>query len=195
MNPAVIQHAAQAPVAESQAISAIVTPIDVLGEEAQVAGARSLPLAESGERGETPAIPPPVRRGSPFADGGVRLAAADAVQQTPIQSIPYVPPPLPAYQPSHPAAVGGAIASVMLGAMSLLIGWFTAWALVTCIVGVAMGVWGVYSRKRATAMIGICLCCAALLLTGVAAAVRLYKQLNNGAGPFESVEQPLETLE
>ena len=56
-----------------------------------------------------------------------------------------------------------------------------------------MGVWGVYSKKRATAMIGIGLCCAALLVTGISAALRWYEAYSGGP-VFNAVDQPLEQL-
>jgi hypothetical protein len=145
-----------------------------------------------------PSPTPVKRRGSPFAEGEVLLAPADAHHANHgnmrANFASYVPEAPEAWQPRHPAAIGGAIASIVLGLIGLAIGWYSSWILILCVVGVGMGAWGVYSGKRTLAMIGIALCCLALLIGGFFAVARWYAQVY-GSNPFDSIERPVEFLE
>ena len=163
--------------------------------ETQIAGIDILGASPATTTAASPDATSSRRQGSPFAEGQVLLAPADAnLAVTRANVASYVPPAAQAWQPSHPAAVGGAVASIVLGMIGLAAGWYTAWILILCVVGVGMGVWGIYSTQRALAMIGIGLCCLALLIGGFCAVVRWYT-LVNGSNPFDEIEQPVDLLE
>ena len=120
-----------------------------------------------------------IRRGSPFAEPGTQ--PPPSVLPTPAPA--HVAAALPVY-PRNAASVGGALASVFLGLLSLLGCFFAApAALVTGLIGVGMGVWGLYSTRRGLAMLGVLLCCLAISVGGFFSAVELYTQMY-GEDPF-----------
>lgn len=100
-------------------------------------------------------------------------------------SAPYfAAPPKPAY-PTNVGAAGGAIASVVLGVMALVATrLITPGALLISILGVGMGVWGLYSDRRGLAILGLALCCIAMAISGFLIVVQLYT-LVYGYDPFE----------
>jgi hypothetical protein len=96
----------------------------------------------------------------------------------------YAPATLPTY-PANAGATGGAIAAVVLGVMALAtISFITPGALLISIIGVGMGVWGLYSDRRPVAVFGLLLCCIAMAISGFFSAVQLF-ELINGYDPFE----------
>ncbi|MCO6455123.1 MAG: hypothetical protein J5I93_07470, partial [Pirellulaceae bacterium] len=95
----------------------------------------------------------------------------------------YVTAPRAPSYPAHTAAVGGAIGSVVLGGMSLVGCLITNAALVTALLGLAMGVWGLYSTRRGLAVLGLLLCFLALSISSFNGAVDLYEYMN-GRSPF-----------
>lgn len=155
-----------------------------------LAGQADLPALEA-------IVQPDGRRGSPFADNSI--LTAPSVSERPVQrwgaTPSYVPPAPAAYQPRHAAAVAGVFASLMLGALSLVVGWFTGWAVVTAALGVAMGVWGLFSNRRWLAVAAIALCCLALATMGVRQAILIYVNSQSGSAPPDEDELPLEAFE
>lgn len=53
------------------------------------------------------------------------------------------------------AAIGGAMASVLLGVLSMAGAWLTPWSMVNAIMGIAFGVWGFASPRKGLALAGI----------------------------------------
>ncbi len=88
-------------------------------------------------------------------------------------------------------AIAGSIGSVLLGLMSFAAAFVTVGAAVTAVIGVGMGIWGLYSSRRGFAILGLMLCCIALLLSGFQGAVDIYTQIN-GTSPFETPPDVIE---
>lgn len=132
-----------------------------------------------GDAHHHPAMTPPPPSGS---------RAAVSTPATPY----YAPPAMPIY-PSNAGATGGAIASVVLGVMALAtIKFITPGALLISILGVGMGVWGLYSDRRTAAVLGLLLCCLAMSISGFLSAVQLF-ELINGYNPFEGDLPPVDS--
>ncbi|MFV2067515.1 MAG: hypothetical protein ACC645_11085 [Pirellulales bacterium] len=120
-----------------------------------------------------------IHRGSPFATSSIR-------------SNDDSPPPSDADRPflvrtprGAAPAVGAAL-SLVLGLVSLLIGFgFPAGGVVTAVVGVSMGCWGLTSDRRGLATFGLVLCCLALSVSGFYAVVDAYSYFY-GVDPFET---------
>jgi len=157
------------------------SPVDANREEAAVAAE----LTTGGTGAEAAAVEPveptssaplppgqssqPIRRGSPFADR----------QQTPVR-------PLAPTYPQDAASTGGAFAAVLLGIMGLIGVFFTpVGGLITAALGIALGIWGLYSRQQGVAILGTVLCFVALTLGGVRVAFQLYYYYNAQSAPFE----------
>jgi len=115
-----------------------------------------------------------VHHGSPFAPSAVPAPAPKSMAAA------------PSY-PQNAAASGGAIASFCLGIMSLaiaLIFWrVPAVALVISLLGLCMGIWGMYSNRRGFAGVGLFLCIAAFGLSSYLGVVQLYVAIH-GVSPF-----------
>jgi hypothetical protein len=144
------------------------------GETAEV----SVATADS----NSAATQPVVRRGSPFAVASVRPAAAVTGQP----AIPHSYYGPATNYPRHAAAIGGAIAALLLGVLSLVGAFYIPLgALITSVVGLVMGAWGLYSERRGVAIAGLLLCCVALTLASYNGAVELYTHIN-GHSPWEA---------
>lgn len=119
--------------------------------------------------------PARVRRvGSPFA-------ASNGAGAKPLF---YEPPPPPPMYPRNVAAVGGAIGALVLGILSLIGCFFTNAALITGILGLVMGVWGLYSTRRGVAVAGLLVCFLAMSISSFNGAVELYVRMY-GEHPFK----------
>lgn len=73
------------------------------------------------------------------------------------------PPPIPS-QFENLAASGGAVTAAVLGMMTLVGAWFSAIAAINGVLGVGMGLWGLASRHKRTAQVGIFLCILGIVL-------------------------------
>ena len=72
-------------------------------------------------------------------------------------------PPLPAgFQ--NLAARGGAIAALLLGLLAVAGAPLTPWSAVNAVLGISLGLWGLYSPLRKTAIAGLALAGLALVL-------------------------------
>ena len=155
---------------------------------------------------------PPVRR-SPVAivDAEIVQTPADVATAIPVSGEPVAISPPVASQPTSPfaegavvvdrrhtvaiprrqtAAVGGAIASVLLGVVSLLSAkLLPLGSLITCVIGLPFGVWGIYSERRGLAIVGLALCCLALGLASFFGAVELYVW-THGHSPWDIQPMP-----
>ncbi len=100
-----------------------------------------------------------VRRGSPFAGTGEGIALRRALRTQ---------------YPGGSAARGAAMASVVVGGIALAASFFTVGGILISVVGLCMGVWGLYSDRRAVAIAGTVLSCFALAIACFHGAVYLY---------------------
>ena len=60
---------------------------------------------------------------------------------------------------------------------------FPLGALIVSVVGLIMGVWGIYSRRRGAAIMGLLICCVSFAFAGFNGAVELYTYVH-GVSPF-----------
>ena len=76
------------------------------------------------------------------------------------------PPPIPE-DLDNVSAVGGAVAALVLGAWSIVGSFVTPWSMVNSCLGLLLGLWGMSSRHRRWAIVGMALCLIGLLMAGV----------------------------
>lgn len=152
-------------------------PSDIAAEIADEVAAdpRSVP-PEAGPPGDG------LRRvGSPF-----RPQATAHPLAAPATSATSFDPVRPNYHRNN-AASGGAFGALILGIMSLIAGVFTVGGVVTGFIGLIMGIWGLYSKRRGTAVLGIMLCCLAIALSAFQGIVFVY-EYNHGYKPWNAPE-------
>jgi hypothetical protein len=128
---------------------------------------------------------PPVmarRVGSPFAVSDSDTAAGAGTDSGRPRS--YFPVTEAKY-PRITASAGGAVAALVLGAMSLIFSFFTWLAIFTALIGLVMGIWGLYSTRRGSAIIGVLLCCVALAFGGFNGIVSIYT-IRHGYAPWDA---------
>lgn len=119
----------------------------------------------------------PPRRGSPFAFD-TTLAAQGRAPQDPFvgegpyqreskgpPSDPLSRPTLVVKYPQHQAAIGGVVASLVLGIASLVILPCTIFSSVLAVLGVACGIWGLYCERKGLAIIALLICCLSLAIS------------------------------
>ena len=140
------------------------------------------------------AVAPNIRRGSPFVTSAT-LAPAPRTTNPPLHAPVVAPAPTnhsttSSYRYSdHMVSIVAAVSSVVLGLASLMLSsYFPIGALAIAVVGLAMGVWGLYSTRRGIAVLGVILCCVALSLSGFRSVVLLYKSVY-GYSPWESEDE------
>lgn len=120
----------------------------------------------------------PVRRGSPFAAGALLLPPQQAPQfGTPAKRVP------PTLQQAY-ASNGGAIAALVLGTFGIILAPIRFEGAIVGMVGLVMGIWGLYSKRRGWALFGLILCCLAIGIGTYTGAFWLFKALNNASPPF-----------
>jgi len=159
--------------------------------DAEFADGSVAPQELSGEDDEPPAAPVVARRvGSPFAEP-VAASGAGPADRPPPAKTHYVVT-LPKY-PRHMASVGGSIAALVLGILSLIASFYTAGAVITAIIGLFMGIWGLYSARRGPAILGILLCCTAIAIGGFNGVVWVY-EYHHGYKPWDA-PSPYEPLD
>lgn len=124
-----------------------------------------------------------IYHGSPFAP-----LAGQRPPETPSKA----PAAAPIY-PQNAAASGGAIASFCLGLMSLSVAaifWSApVVALILAILGICMGIWGMFSNRRGFAGVGLALCIAAFGWSGFMGVVQVYTMIH-GVSPFQQAVEP-----
>ena len=91
------------------------------------------------------------------SDGGPMIAPPSHALLTPPAEPHRELPPRPAVYTQRGIVDIAAIASIVLGAISLLLGVFFSWAVVLGMFGLAAGIWGFRSRWRQIAIIGLLL--------------------------------------
>ena len=101
-----------------------------------------------------------------------------------------------AQYPSNIAASGAAIAAMILGILSqagiLLLLWgvllHPIGTLLTALLGIILGIWGIYSPKSRIAIWGLLFCCLALAVGGFFAVVDVYQQTHNTDPTVNEIE-------
>ena len=140
---------------------------------------------------------------APLADSeiaDVDGSAQDSYQLNPLEArqgklgkspqappIVYIPPVASLYRPgiaAPPAAIelegiaanGGAVGALVLGIWSILGSLLTFWSLINGILGLALGIWGLRSKRPRMAWIGIFLCLvgASMSLLAVSEMISVY---------------------
>ncbi len=115
----------------------------------------------------------PPRRGSPFAFD-TKLSSPGS-RSTYVSAGPYRreekegPPasgqmgsrPLQANYKQNQAAIGGVVAALVLGVISIFVLPMTVFGIIPALLGVLLGIYGLYSDRRAFAIIALLLCCLA----------------------------------
>jgi hypothetical protein len=76
-----------------------------------------------------------------------------------------IPAPLNAGNLENMSANGGAIGSLVLGVWCVIGSFITNWSIINGLLGLLMGLWGLTSRKKRTAWIGIALCVLGILMS------------------------------
>ena len=140
----------------------------------------------------------------PEEDDSVHLLAALAEEHSPYSSdgaeLPPISPQVVQHQPlptrrdsmrgrgeyRHPAhhptaATGGAMGSLLLGVVSIVVSWFTVSGMLLAVFGLALGAWGISSNRRKMAAAGMILCCIALTIGSMVAALWMYDNLYGGS--------------
>ncbi|WP_425614759.1 hypothetical protein NA78x_004636 [Anatilimnocola sp. NA78] len=114
------------------------------------------------------------RRGSPFTPGALLLPPPSA----PTFGQPTKPQAVVSLQQSY-ASNGGAVAAIVLGLFGLIIAPLRFEGAIVGVVGLIMGIWGLYSRRRGWALFGLILCCLAIGIGCYTGAIWLYQTINN----------------
>jgi hypothetical protein len=118
-----------------------------------------------------------VRTGSPFAAGAMMTAAAasDEAAGRRQQRVG-----APQVRIGDDVAVAGAISSILMGIIALSIAWISnpvsvVGAIVLAMLGLALGVWGLFSRRRGWALFGMIVCVIAFSIASFTGAMLIYE--------------------
>ena len=76
-------------------------------------------------------------------------------------------------------AMGGTIGSLVLGLFALMLALFRFEAALIALLGLVLGIWGLYSNKRGLALLAMLLCCLAIGLGSYTGAKQLYVYYKN----------------
>ena len=143
----------------------------------------SLPASEAGDEPPVAAQPvdtiatPRIRTGSPFAAGSAVKMVSPAVRP----SLPNRPkPPATAQLIRDQVAVAGAIGSLVLGGFAVAVSWMqnptaVIGGALIAVFGMAMGIWGLHSKRRGWALFGLLICVVAIALATYSGAMILYQ--------------------
>jgi hypothetical protein len=127
----------------------------------------------------------------------VAIAAPPAASFPPIApAVQFIPKPM-APPPSTAqivearrkglVAMGGTIGGIVMGVFALVIAPFHFLAVIVGLIGIGLGVWGLYSPRRNWALVGLLICCLAIGLGAYRGANDLYVFIKN--------QQPIEMEE
>lgn len=121
--------------------------------------------------GKTPAIPETEREEPVEAllvstksddDAVPEAVIVDAAAAVPVRD--FADPPPIAANLDNIAANGGAVGAFVLGIWSLAGVFITNWSIINSLLGLLLGFWGLTSRKRKMAWVGIFLCLLSIFL-------------------------------
>lgn len=139
------------------------------------------------ESGEESAGVPTIRRGSPFADRGSAETTVSTADPAVLAAL------APARPPNFRSGGSTAASSLTfpIGGIALVLAFtFPAGGMFVAAFGVAIGTWGLYSRRRGVALAGLMLCCVSLAVAGFNTAVQLYVHFY-GIAPWENNDPSL----
>jgi len=126
-----------------------------------------------------------LRRGSPFANSSPLRPAEGRV--LPLSLLPLAKVTTPVRPNS--VAIGGAIGGIVLGVFALVLAPFRAEAAIVAVIGLAMGIWGLFSPRRGWALVGLLFCCLAIGWASYTGARMINSVLNrNKAWETDDVE-------
>ena len=174
--------------AQAEPLEAIVLD-DLPVENRLSAGAATASAASTAMPAVATTSTPPPRQDSPSAVGPPprltpsRPALPNSFKPSP--SLNRLPPPRP-----NLAALGGAVASLIVGVFGVVLAPFRYEAAIIGLIGLLMGVWGVYSPRRGVALLGMFLCCLAIALGTYTGIRSVYRQMLRNAPIM--VDEPVE---
>lgn len=102
--------------------------------------------------------PDPQLPGKPAVAGAMPMGSGLAMGAT--KPIYALPPGL-----ENLAAVGGAVSAMVLGVFSVIGSLLTPYAAINSVLGMLLGAWGLTSRKKKLASVGIILCGIGMLMS------------------------------
>jgi hypothetical protein len=131
-------------------------------------------------RSELPVVPEHTLEAIVVEPTGEKEAAANSLPSAPIAALPAKPQAVPVAMPRYVQprrastaemidaqrnsimAMGGTVASLVLGVFAAGLSIFWPPAAVIAVLGLVMGIWGLYSPRRNLALAGMLLCCLAI---------------------------------
>jgi hypothetical protein len=104
------------------------------------------PDSVAGAASSAPAVPPTVNSWTPRTAPPRRATTAEIIEA----------------RRSGQMAMGGTVASIVLGVLAA--GFSLLWppAAIIAVLGLCMGIWGLYSPRRSWALVGMLICCLAI---------------------------------
>ena len=91
-------------------------------------------------------------------------------------------------------AMGGTVGALVLGVFALVLSLFRFEAALIALLGLIMGIWGLYSPRRNWALLGMLLCCLAIGLGSYTGAMQLYVYLQKNR-PVQMQEESLDVAQ
>ena len=127
------------------------------------------------------------------------VAVAAGVQPMPLTAAPIrlpiaarvIVPPRPSTadfidaQRASLTAMGGTAGAFVLGVFALGIGLFGFWGAPIALLGLVMGIWGLYSSRRGWALAAMLVCCLAIGLSSYTGARQLYRHILKSRVPAQ----------
>jgi len=132
------------------------------GSANQLSAPSPVAAAATAEVGPISAVA--VAVGSPLAPRAAKLRAVSPVDLIDAQR-------------ASLTAMGGTAAAFVLGVFALGVGLFGFWGVPVAVLGLVMGIWGLYSARRRWALAAMLLCCLAIGLSSYTGARLLYVQI------------------